>query len=483
MPTTHRPRRAAPLLAPLLTLLLAACAATTPSRHDTGAAAGPLPALAPADAAVAVSGLAIDRWWTLFDDPALDALVEQTLRHNHDLAAAAARVQQARAQLDAARGAALPSLDLQLQHARGRQPAYALPPGADRTSAQHSAALSAGVELDLWGRLAAGTDAARQRLLAHTWARAALQWSLTAQVAEAHVSLRALMRQAEIAEAVTASRARSLDLRQREHAAGAASEFEWRRAQAELAASEASLASLRRQQLALESALALLSGRPLDTLDAGTPPAPLDLAAPFELRLPAGDAAAYIVRRPDLRQAEARLAAARADIAAARAATLPAVRLSGAVGSDAQSLSRLFDGPGFVWSIAVAATQSLFDGGQTSARLAEADARADEALADYRKTVLAAVLEVREAYAALALNDQSLRAAQQRVDALDRAHRLAQRGVDAGAIGRLDLLDAERNAFQARLDAATAVRDRLLGQIDAFRALGGGAPAELHAAR
>jgi multidrug efflux system outer membrane protein len=473
-------RRAAPLLA----LLLAACAVNTPSRHDASAGAGPLPAILPTDAAAtAVPGLAIDRWWTLFGDPALDALVEQTLRHNHDLAAAAARVQEARAQLDAVRGAALPSLDLQVQHARGRQPAYAVPPGVDRTSSQHTASLAARYELDLWGRLASGSEAARQRLLAQEWARAALQWSLTAQTAEAHVSLRALQRQVEIGEAVRTSRAQTLDLRRREHGAGATSEFELRRAQAEFAASDASLAALRRQRLALESTLALLSGRPLDATAAGMTAAPLDVAAPFELRLPAGDAAAYIVRRPDLRQAEARLEAARADIAAARAATLPAVRLSGAIGSDAQSLSKLFDGPGFAWSIAAAATQSLIDGGQARARVAEADARADAALADYRQAVLGAVIDVREAYAALAINEQSLRATQERVDALEHAHRLAQRGVAAGAIGRLDLLDAEPNAYHARLDAVSAARDRLVGQIDAFRALGGGLPAEPHAAR
>jgi multidrug efflux system outer membrane protein len=97
--------------------------------------------------------------------------------------------------------------------------------------------------------------------------------------------------------------------------------------------------------------------------------------------------------------------------------------------------------------------------------------------------VLGAVIDVREAYAALAINEQSLRATQERVDALEHAHRLAQRGVAAGAIGRLDLLDAERNAYQARLDAVSAARDRLVAQIDAFRALGGGLPAEPYAAR
>ena len=479
MPTIRSRHPEAPmrrLAAPLLALALAGCAVAVPSTHDrTAAPSDPLPTLAPSTSATLVPALAIDRWWTLFDDPALTTLIEAALAHNHDLAAAAARVREARAQLDEVRGAQSPALELQAQSGRGRQSADTLPPGANLTGSSHSVSLAGHYDIDLWGRLAAGSDAARERLLAQEWARAALQWSLTAQLAEAHFTLRAVQRQIEISGAVRTSRARTLDLRRREHGAGAASEFELRRAEAELAGTDQSLASLQRQRVALEGTVALLAGRPLDAIaDAEPARAPLDPMQPFSARLPQGDAAALLVRRPDLRQAEAQLAVTRADITAARAATLPALRLSGAIGSDVRSLSNLFNGPGFVWSLAAGATQSLLDGGQSRARVAQADARADAALAGYRQTVLAAVLELREAYAALDIDEQAQRAVGERVVALERSRSLAQLGVDSGAIGRLDLLDAERNAYQARLDEVSATRNRLVGQVAAFKALGGG---------
>ncbi len=161
-------------------------------------------------------------------------------------------------------------------------------------------------------------------------------------------------------------------------------------------------------------------------------------------------------------------------MAAARAATLPSLALSGSVGSDVRSLSSLFDGPGMVWSLALSATHHLFDGGQGRARVAQADARADAAQAAYRQAVLGAVLELREAYAALDLSQQALQAEQARTAALAQARRLAALGYASGAFGYLDLLDAERNHFQAQLDEVDACRDRLLGQVAAFKALGGG---------
>lgn len=457
-------------------LALAACAGTagTPVSEADATSVPAVPASS--RTAHATPGLVIERWWTLFEDPALDALIDRTLQRNHDLAVAAARVREARAQLDEVRAAGRPALDLQWTSARARQSADAgLPAGAGATRSQHRATLVAQYELDLWGRLASGSAAAQQRLLAQEWARAAVEWSLTAQVAEAHVSLRAVQRQMRISEAVRANRARTLALRQQEFAAGSASEFEARRAEAELAATESAWVTLDRQRVQLEATLALLSGSSPDQAAREPGPVdPLDLTRPFEPRLPQGSAADLLVRRPDLRQAEARLAASRADVAAARAATLPAVRLSGSLGSDVAAWSNLFSGPGFVWSLAAGVSQSLADGGARRARIEQSQAQADAALLQYRQAVLAAVLELREAYAALDLGDQAQRAQHRRVAALERSRQLAQIGVDAGALATVDLIDIERNAYQAQLDEVAAHRDRLLGQVAVMKALGGG---------
>ena len=467
------PARLAPLL---LALALAGCAAAlgpTPARPSLAPAE--LPALPPSTTARADAGVSIDRWWLLFGDAALDRLIADALARNHDLAVAAARVREARARLDETHGAQAPSLELQAAQGRSRQSADALPPGTNPIASSHSVALVGRYELDLWGRLAAGTEGARQRLLSEQWTRASVEWGLTAQLAETHFALRTVQRQIAIAEAMRKSRATTLDLRRREVGVGSGTEFDLRRAEAELSATEVTLVALRRQRVALEGTLALLSGRPLGELAAADPvPEPLDTDAAFVARLPQGDTAEMLLRRPDVRQAETGLRATEADLAATRAATLPSVVLSGSIGSDVRALSNLFSGPGTVWAIAASASQALFDGGQRRSRVEQADARAEQAFAAYRKTVLGAVVELRDAYAALDLADASQRHERERVAALAKARRLAALGYASGALGFLDLLDAERNHFQAQLDEAGAQRDRLIDQIAVFKALGGG---------
>lgn len=437
--------------------------------------AGAMPALATPATARQEQGLAIDRWWTLFGDPALDALIEQALQRSHDLAVAAARVREARARLDELRGQQLPSADVQLAGGRARLSTDGLPSNSPRYGTNYQASLVARYEVDLWGRLASASEAGQARLLAQEWARASIEWSLTAQLAEAHFSLRAIQRQIEISEAVRTSRAKTLALRQRERSSGIGNEFDVRRAEAELAGTDATLTSLRRQRAGLEATLALLSGRPLNEITSAEPAREaLDLSRAIVARLPQGDAAAMLLGRPDIRQAEAQLAAADADVRSARAATLPSLVLSGSVGSDVVAFANLFSGPGAVWTVAASLTQNLFDGGQARSRVDQAGARADAAEADYRRVVLAAVLELREAYAVLELSEQARSAQQQRVAALERARSLAQLGYSSGAFGYLDLLDAERNSYQAQLDEVSACRDQLLGQVAAFKALGGG---------
>lgn len=462
-------------LALVALLALAGCAGPSPQRPAADALVGGLPTMTTPAGATVQQDLAIDRWWTHFGDAHLERLIEGALVRNADLAVAAARLREARAQLDEARGAALPSLDLQATNARARASAQSLGLPAPRTGSSHEVSLVGRYDVDLWGRLAATTDAAQSRLAAQAWARASVEWGLSAQLAEAHFTLRGVQRQLEIAQAVRASRARTAAMRGNEHRAGAASEFELRRADAELAAAESTIASLQRQRLALEAALALLSGEPIERLGAA-PDArvPLDPAQAFEVRLPQGDASQLLLRRPDLRQAQAQLEASHADITAARAAKLPRLSLSGDVGSDVREIGQILNGPGFAWSLAASVVQSVFDGGRSTARVAQSEARSDAALAQYRRSVAAAFSELREAYAALDVANDALTAQRRRVAALERAHRLARLGTDAGALAQLDLLDAERNLFQAQLAEVDAYRDRLIGQVAAYKALGGG---------
>src|SRR5215467_13891942 len=252
---------------------LAACTTTSPTRrldasYDLGAA--PLASM-PATATTK-PGLAIARWWTTYDDPALDQLIGEALAHNQDLETALARVREAQAVVDQTRSAQLPTLDANWQSSRAQQSiAGATPtlPGFDRQSTNHHATLDAAYEVDLWGKLASTTASARYQLLASEWARASVEWSLTAQVAETYFALGAIDRQIEISESVRRSRQATVGLREREREAGTGNEFDLRRAESELTATEASLANLARQRVALESSLTLLLGRSPEEIVSG----------------------------------------------------------------------------------------------------------------------------------------------------------------------------------------------------------------------
>lgn len=460
-------------------LIVVALAGCTPLVQVTpDAAVTALPDFPAAQTARMEQNLAIDRWWKHFDDAALDRLMDEALAKNADLESALGRVRAAQASLDVVRAAQAPTVDLNARSSRDQRSnvsATPIPPGVGRQTSSHKLSFDAGYEADLWGRLSSSTKAARQQLLATQWARAAVEWGVTASVAETYFQLAAVDRQVVISESMRAGRARNVELRQRENTAGVGTEFDLRRAEAELTSAEATLAGLQRQRSSLERALALLTGRtPQQIAYLALERRMLDEATVFTPVLPQGAAGELLVRRPDIRQAEAQLAAANANIAAARAATFPSLRLSGSVGSDARSMSDLFTGPAAIWSLAASISQPIFDGGRLKAQVRQEEARAQQALADYRKTVTTAVADVRDAYLALDLEQQAWASQKARATSLQRAMSLAQLGYDEGALGFLDYLDAERNWYQAQLDQVSAYRDGLIGQVAAFKALGGG---------
>ncbi|MFO1253301.1 MAG: TolC family protein [Inhella sp.] len=413
--------------------------------------------------------LELPNWWARFGDALLSQRIEQALRSNGDLQRAAARLREAQAQWSEAQGARLPSLVLGLEGERAHPSAASNGAPQGPTLSQQRAGLVTRFDLDLWGQLRATDQAAGHRLQAEQWARLALAWSLSTQVAELHLSLAALQRQIEISSAVIEGRRGQLAMRDREHAAGASSEFEQRRAQAELAGAESQHHQLLRQQLAAARALALLLG--VDDFNPATPPLQGEASLP---RLPQGELRELLARRPDVRQAEQQLAASQADLRAARAGSLPALQFSGRLGSDARELGQLFKGPGMAWSLLGSLTQSLFDGGRSAARVSQADARRDGQRALYTQALQRAAAEAHEAIEALVVEQQQLEASQRRSTATARAWQLAQRGRALGAISPLDALDSERQHFQAQLDEVEALRKRRVGELGVIKALAQG---------
>jgi multidrug efflux system outer membrane protein len=452
-----------------LPALLAACAGAPP------AAAPDTTMELPVAAAAAQQPVRAD-WWTLYGDAQLNALVAEALANNTDLARAAARIDESRALVRLARADALPSVGATAGAARQRSGANAGLP-APVTANNFNLGLNVSWEVDLWGRLAAGSRAAREDLAATTLDRDALRTALAAQVVQAYAAVQAIDAQTlAFREAVVAQRDGARLQRLREQG-GELSPLDLRQIEAELAGNESQLLKLERARGETSRALAVLLGRsPRAVWDAAiaAPAQPLAVAG----GVPAGLPSTLLEQRPDVAAAEARLRAAGARVDVARAAYLPGVSLSASLGKASTDLSNLLDGPSTLWSLVASLTQPIWNAGRLDAGREAVLARQRQAELDYRDAVARAFREVRDALDAQAEASASLALARQRADALRQAARLTQLRVDAGESSRLNAIDAERIALAAQSQLADQQRALAAAQADVFRALGGGWVAE-----
>ncbi|NLD53059.1 MAG: efflux transporter outer membrane subunit [Burkholderiaceae bacterium] len=476
MTAFHLSRRVATAL---LLATLIGCASLAPPPPDTSQ---PLPEAWP-ETGVDSAQAPLERWWTLFGDPVLGRLVEDALAANHDVAVAIARVDEARALAGIARSDQWPSVEAGAGAGRGRvseRSATPLPPGSPTIGDTRSATVQAAYEVDLWGRYRDASQAARARLEASRYARAVVELAVASEVVRGYFELRALDAQIELTRQTLQTRTEAVKLREQRLAGGTGSELDLRQDQANAAAAQATMAELLDRADRTEAALTVLAGRsPRDLFQAGIDrgAALANLAVPPVV--PAGLPAGLLERRPDLREAHARLAAATSEVGVARASYLPSLSLTGAFGGESASLSDVLTAPARVWQLAAALAAPVFTAGRADATVALAGAREREAAARYQQTALVAFREVRDALSRRQSAAARARAQQDRIDALARARELARLRYDSGYSGYLDVLDADRNLFQSQLDRVEARRDTLLASVELIRSLGGGwAPAE-----
>jgi outer membrane protein, multidrug efflux system len=441
-----------------------------------GCAVGPdykRPALElPADSGTA-SAPRLDRWWSVFKDPVLDRLVDEALAANRDLAAAAARIEQARAQAAITGADQLPSAGVEAARSRNRSSelgAFPLPANAIETNTNR-AVLRASWELDFWGKYRRASEAARADLLAAEANRDAVRASLVAEVARTHYALQALDANLAVAVRTLEGRRASLDLFQRRSDAGVVSELELRQVESTVRASEAAIPEIERDRSRQEGALAILLGRsPRAVYEASIE---RGKAVPLEaVEIPAGLPSDLLRGRPDLREAEARLMAANARIGVARAAYYPSISLTAFFGGESQALADLFTGPARTWSLAAGLLQPLYGGGQIQGGVDLADARTKEAAARYEAAVAQAFKEVRDALRAQGTARDILAARRAQERALARAKDLATLRYEGGLVNLIDVLDAELQLLNVRIEANNAERDRRGAVVDLFLALG-----------
>jgi len=442
-----------------LALLAAGCAVPPPMASAPGrVVVAPTAWQAPVAGGLPVA----PAWWLAFGDSELAALMAEAEAHNHDIAAAAARVQQAAAGLRIAGAALLPTVtagaDLSRTAYRGDNP-------YDTDSA--FLGLSARYEVDFWGRYRAARESARATWIASGFDRDTVRLGVQAAVANAWLQAVALQERAAIAERNLQDARQLLQLVEARWRAGAATALERAQQRGLASTQQRTLEALRQQADAARSTLAVLTGR---TARMSTSTHSLE-------RLTLADAAAgvpseLLARRPDIARAEAGLRAAEADIAVARAAMLPSLSLSASAGTGGSRLRDVFQNP--VYSLAAGLAAPIFDAGRLAAGHQLAQARREELLAQYRGAIVAAFADVEVALnAAAALDAQALAQA----DVLEQARSaatLAESRYRGGAETLLVLLDAQRTLYAAQ-DLAVQIRlARIQASVALFRALGGG---------
>jgi multidrug efflux system outer membrane protein len=450
-------------------LVLAGCS-TTPLPLETKTQ--DLPAAWPAQGAAAATN---PDWWNNLGDPRLGPLVDEALRANADIRAALQRVAQARAQVgitDADRGLQL-GLEASAARSRLSQSAGQVPAGVSPIGTGLGVGLQVAYEVDLWGRYAQSTRAARSDLAATEADRAAIQLTVAAETARLYFALVALEAQADISRRAIVQQREALGLQQRRAQAGVISDFELKQIQAEIATLEADLPALEQQRDRTQTALAVLLGRsPREIFTAriapGTPP------QPGATIVPAGLPSELLLRRPDLVRAQYQLAAADARVDVARTAGYPSLSLTGSVGSVSPRLSDLFSGPAFVWSIGGAVAQSILDGGRRQSQTDFARASRELALVQWETSVARAFGEVKDAINGQAQSAASARAQRDRMAALQQVRELARLRFDNGIASQIDLLDADRQLLAAQSALVGAEQAQRNAVVDLYRALGGG---------
>ena len=465
----RRLQRAAASL--VLVLAVTGCALTRePDRKPQLPLPAALPAVNEAGAALA------DPWWSIFGDPTLDALVAEALANNADAAIAAARVAEARALARIAGADRLPTLGAEAGASRGKdsQLTQPFPPPGGATQDTYYARGVVSYEVDLWGRYAHAAEAARRRLLASQLERDAFRLSLSGETARAYFALAAAIGQYQQSRDTLTNREESLRIERLRFEGGESGEIVYRRAIAEVETARAAMHAFELEVERRQNVLGLLLGRsPRDLAEQKVLPQTLASSSAVA-RIPAGVPSSVLTHRPDVRAAEARLAAAAGDVSAARAALLPSISLTGTLGSASLDLGDLFTSPANVWNVAGGLTQPIFEGGRLRANVERERAVQDQRIAEYARTVQGAFREVLDGLQGQSsLRDvEAARIAQ--VTALRRATELAELQYKEGEIAYLELLDVRRSLFAAEIELLAARREALTGTVDLALALGGG---------
>jgi outer membrane protein, multidrug efflux system len=425
--------------------------------------------LTPEEAAHAdVKSFADEKWWDVFQDEQLKELIKTALQQNYDVRIAATRILEAQARLGITRADQFPTVAAGAGSSNQRSAQQKFIPAFETSANRVSLGLD--WDLDFWGKFRRATEAARANLVATEWGRRQVITELIANLAGAYFRLRALDLQLEISQRTLGSRRDSLRLTQLLAQGGATSLLDVRQAEQLVFTAASEVPSLEQQIEQQENFISTLLGR-------NPGPVPRGRALTEQEHpptVPAGIPSSLLERRADIRQVEAQLVAANAQIGIARAAYFPDIALTGTAGYQSSALSSLFSGPAGLWNFGASLTQPIFTAGRLRSNVRLAEAQQQEAVLFYQQTIQGAFRDVSDALIAYR-KTQEFRAQQQLlVESAKDAARLSDMRYKGGAASYLEVLTNDTNYFSAALTLVQAQLDELLAFVQLYRSLGGG---------
>jgi multidrug efflux system outer membrane protein len=408
-------------------------------------------------------------WWEVFNDPALQSLINEALANNNDLVVAAARIEQARALLGVSRSELYPQLGVQ-GTGGVEQTLVPEPRSVDTvTFTSLGGVLNAAWELDIWGRIRRRNEAAQANLFAQEEVRRGLMLTLVADVATGYFRLLQLDRELAIAQESSQTFRSTLDLFTTRFEGGRDSRLPVERSRASFESSTARLADIQLEISQQENALSILTGGYPRAIERGIP-----LTAQALPATPVGLTTDLLRRRPDIRRAEQEMIRANAEVGVAVADFYPRIGLSalaGAIGVDAENG---IGGSFGVWNILGNLAGPLFTGGRLESIYDQRRAFWDETIAQYRQTILVAFRETSDALVAQQRLAERRAALESEVRARRAAVELANLRYRDGRASYFEIIEAEQQLFPAEEQLARVIQAQLVETVNLYRALGGG---------
>lgn len=413
-----------------------------------------------------------DLWWKEFHDENLNSLVESALEKNTNLRIAYLNLQKAKASLGIAEADLLPGVNLNVSYTKAKTSGETYTKQPQTRYRSSSINLGLNYEIDLWGRVRNSVLAANENLNASKFDYDSARLSLSSSVAKSYFALVSLNMQEAVLKETLKTYEDTLALRKTQLDLGGINEMTYLQSKAEVERAKTSLTSVLNSKSQALTSLAILTGKSNDEILKGAVASAQNLPSSPEIK--AGISSDVLLRRSDVAKALADLKATNALVGVARAQYFPTISLTGLFGFASDEFDRIFMGSASVWSLGANLTQKIFDFGRTKNNVRVAETNEQIAAITYEATVRSALGEVRDALISRQNAKLSLDQVKNLLQSQQKIYSLAKDQYNAGYIGHLELLDAERNLLQAKLQDVSAKLDEVDSAVEVYRALGGG---------